>query len=273
MPRVSIPLEGLDYANNRYYSNAYGRFMTPDPYTNSGRLSDPQSWNPYVYTRGDPVNRLDPVGLDDCPSGEAPGPNGDGFVCLEETYGPGGPTGGQTPQQQKGSEPVGQKTAQPSGSKFTGFQQAINDLSKPDCLNLIAGGTGLTEQQLVQDLNKAQVTTGTTEPGNTAVTFRQNPDGTFTYTYQWAYTSGGDIQLNGNYFPNPTQQNINLPDGGTTSLLNLVNKTLNSTLNATQFGALVFLHELSHIADSGNTNSSNIDTTTYNQSIISKCLN
>ena len=22
---------GLDYANNRYYNNAYGRFMTPDP--------------------------------------------------------------------------------------------------------------------------------------------------------------------------------------------------------------------------------------------------
>src|SRR5208337_2396553 len=56
---------GLDYANNRYYSNVYGRFMTPDPYTNSGRLSDPQSWNRYAYTRGDPVNRLDPSGTDD----------------------------------------------------------------------------------------------------------------------------------------------------------------------------------------------------------------
>jgi RHS repeat-associated protein len=57
---------GLDYANNRYYSNAYGRFMTPDPYTNSGRLTDPQSWNRYAYTRGDPVNRADPGGLQDC---------------------------------------------------------------------------------------------------------------------------------------------------------------------------------------------------------------
>jgi len=56
---------GLDYANNRYYSNAYGRFMTPDPYTNSGRLTDPQSWNRYAYTRGDPVNRYDPAGMDD----------------------------------------------------------------------------------------------------------------------------------------------------------------------------------------------------------------
>jgi RHS repeat-associated protein len=56
---------GLDYASNRYYSNIGGRFMTPDPYTNSGRLSDPQSWNRYAYTRGDPVNRYDPSGMDD----------------------------------------------------------------------------------------------------------------------------------------------------------------------------------------------------------------
>ena len=63
---------GLDYANNRYYSNAYGRFMTPDPYTNSGRLTDPQSWNRYAYTRGDPVNRFDPLGTDDTPSGGCP---------------------------------------------------------------------------------------------------------------------------------------------------------------------------------------------------------
>src|SRR5271165_6872857 len=61
---------GLDYAMNRYYSNALGRFMTPDPYratrksvNNPGR---PQSWNRYSYTRGDPVNRIDPSGLDDC---------------------------------------------------------------------------------------------------------------------------------------------------------------------------------------------------------------
>jgi RHS repeat-associated protein len=55
---------GLDYANNRYYSNVYGRFMTPDPYTNSGRSNDPQSWNRYAYTAGDPVNRIDPSGRD-----------------------------------------------------------------------------------------------------------------------------------------------------------------------------------------------------------------
>jgi hypothetical protein len=41
--------------------------MTPDPYKASGGPPDPQSWNQYAYTRGDPVNRLDPNGLDDTP--------------------------------------------------------------------------------------------------------------------------------------------------------------------------------------------------------------
>jgi RHS repeat-associated protein len=56
--------------NNRYYSNAYGRFMTPDPYKGisggSGDPGDPQSWNRYAYTLGDPVNRGDPMGMDSC---------------------------------------------------------------------------------------------------------------------------------------------------------------------------------------------------------------
>jgi RHS repeat-associated protein len=54
---------GLDYADNRYYSNAYGRFMTPDPYRRSAHPRNPQSWNRYAYALGDPVNRNDPKGL------------------------------------------------------------------------------------------------------------------------------------------------------------------------------------------------------------------
>ena len=59
----------LDYAGNRYYDNVTGRFIMADPYlANSGgpgNMSDPQSWNRYAYTRGDPVNRLDPWGTCD----------------------------------------------------------------------------------------------------------------------------------------------------------------------------------------------------------------
>jgi RHS repeat-associated protein len=61
---------GLDYADQRYHNPGTGRFMTPDPYVatsaSASNPSDPGSWNRYAYTRGDPVNRLDPSGLDDC---------------------------------------------------------------------------------------------------------------------------------------------------------------------------------------------------------------
>ena len=41
---------GLDYADQRYYASAYGRFTTTDPYGASGGPSDPSSWNRYSYT-------------------------------------------------------------------------------------------------------------------------------------------------------------------------------------------------------------------------------
>ena len=59
-------ISGLDYANQRYYSNTYGRFMTPDPYKGNGGgpgdANNPQSWNHYAYVEGDPVNNFDPTG-------------------------------------------------------------------------------------------------------------------------------------------------------------------------------------------------------------------
>jgi RHS repeat-associated protein len=54
---------GLDYADQRCYASTFGRFMTPD--LGSGGAGNPGSLNRYSYTRGDPVNRHDPTGLDD----------------------------------------------------------------------------------------------------------------------------------------------------------------------------------------------------------------
>ena len=54
---------GVDYAQQRYYSSTYGRFLTSDPYRASGGPSDPNSWNRYAYVQGDPVNFNDPEGL------------------------------------------------------------------------------------------------------------------------------------------------------------------------------------------------------------------
>src|ERR1017187_8782577 len=54
--RDSAANGGLDYAEQRYYASAGGRFLTPDPYTASGGPVDPGSWNRYAYVQGDPLN-------------------------------------------------------------------------------------------------------------------------------------------------------------------------------------------------------------------------
>jgi RHS repeat-associated protein len=57
---------GQDYADQRYYGNAMGRFLTPDPGGTAADTSDPGSWNRYAYVGGDPVNHYDPQGLYRC---------------------------------------------------------------------------------------------------------------------------------------------------------------------------------------------------------------
>jgi len=54
---------GNDYADQRYYSSALGRFMTPD-YSGKVRMGQPISWNRYTYAGDDPVNFNDPRGED-----------------------------------------------------------------------------------------------------------------------------------------------------------------------------------------------------------------
>ncbi len=55
---------GSDRAMFRRYNRWHSRFDQPDPYEGSSSLTDPQSFNRYAYTRNDPVNFVDPSGLD-----------------------------------------------------------------------------------------------------------------------------------------------------------------------------------------------------------------
>jgi RHS repeat-associated protein len=54
---------GLDNFGARYDSSQFGRFMSPDPLLNSGRPSNPQTWNRYAYALNNPLNIIDPFGL------------------------------------------------------------------------------------------------------------------------------------------------------------------------------------------------------------------
>jgi RHS repeat-associated protein len=54
---------GLDKMGRRYYSNAMGRFSSPDPLMlQNQKLFDPQQWNMYQYARDNPLRFSDPTG-------------------------------------------------------------------------------------------------------------------------------------------------------------------------------------------------------------------
>jgi len=128
---------GLDYADQRYYANQFGRFMTPDPYKagrGSGVAEDPQSWNRYSYTRNDPINRIDPRGWCDEEEGD------DSSDCEDDdgsdpSYdpqrGPGPATSGIVPE----------KTMRDRWSR--GLIKALKALQNPDCAGLFGLTGGL----------------------------------------------------------------------------------------------------------------------------------
>jgi hypothetical protein len=49
---------------HRRYNRWHARFDQPDPYDGSYDLTNPQSFNRYSYVQNDPVNFVDPTGLD-----------------------------------------------------------------------------------------------------------------------------------------------------------------------------------------------------------------
>jgi RHS repeat-associated protein len=52
----------LSYFGARYYSGIQGRFVTPDDIYNDTDVTDPASWNRYVYVRNNPPTLIDPDG-------------------------------------------------------------------------------------------------------------------------------------------------------------------------------------------------------------------
>jgi RHS repeat-associated protein len=57
----------LDHTPWRKLNSSSGRWTSPDPYKGSMSLNDPQSFNRYSYVNNDPVNFVDPSGLNDNP--------------------------------------------------------------------------------------------------------------------------------------------------------------------------------------------------------------
>ena len=54
---------GMAHTLWRQYDSSSGRWTSPDPYTASMTIANPQSFNRYSYVQNDPVNMRDPSGL------------------------------------------------------------------------------------------------------------------------------------------------------------------------------------------------------------------
>lgn len=57
----------------RQHSPSLGRWLRPDPYNGSYNLANPQSLNRYSYVLNMPMQRFDPLGLEDCDTFDADG--------------------------------------------------------------------------------------------------------------------------------------------------------------------------------------------------------
>jgi RHS repeat-associated protein len=53
-----------EHTDFRQMSGIQGRWLSPDPYAGSMDIGNPQSFNRYAYVMNDPINLLDPFGLD-----------------------------------------------------------------------------------------------------------------------------------------------------------------------------------------------------------------
>jgi RHS repeat-associated protein len=81
---------GLDHTWWRKLDSTAGRWTSPDPYKGSMSVSDPQSFNRYSYVENDPMNFVDPDGLNQSivfiyPTNCRPNPNwetdADKYIC------------------------------------------------------------------------------------------------------------------------------------------------------------------------------------------------
>ncbi|MFN3200998.1 MAG: phage baseplate assembly protein V [Bradymonadia bacterium] len=58
----SDPLTGIDFNRHRWYVPEWGRYLSPDPAGSKGGI------NRYAYAGGDPIGRIDPLGLSHTPN-------------------------------------------------------------------------------------------------------------------------------------------------------------------------------------------------------------
>ena len=162
---------GLDYADQRYYSNQFGRFMSVDQHSSGEARNNPQLWNKYAYVGSDPINYNDPSGRERCSlisNGE------DGYFRLLCNGSADGAIDPSAPDSQRddGARIAQQIENRALNSFLPGLRQSVLnalgraelDLKKADCASLF-GTSGQTVNLLIQrmrsrTLSKTHISVG-----------------------------------------------------------------------------------------------------------------
>jgi len=171
---------GLDYAMNRYYSSAWGRFGRPDPYKNSGGPELPQSWNRYTYVVGDPINLIDPQGTTFCFINPSTGAVESCYDSVDVSAGLDGGSGGggKSGTTNIPTDPLG-FSVQQAWALAKGYQQAVKNGVLNDCQALADFAADVADQaanvnQFVRDFGVLTPAPGSSTPG-TGIAWNSSP--------------------------------------------------------------------------------------------------
>ena len=137
---------GVDEAMHRRYSASWSRFSQPDPYDGSYNFGDPQSLNRYSYVQSDPVNFVDPSGLDDVPPEPCIGCPIDVVQIPGWGRNPGGGSigGGFQPDPLSPTDPeAGGGTPQNPPTLTDAIDSARKALEADPCKSMFSKGNGL----------------------------------------------------------------------------------------------------------------------------------
>jgi RHS repeat-associated protein len=270
---------GFDYADQRYYSAKFGRFLTSDPYVASGGPAAPKSWNRYAYVEGDPVNHNDPMGLFRCTVvGRVEGASG-GVAEVHCTS-----LAGTVFQRIEVPYPVGSRSEIRNSARQLG--RAVDRLELQNFAVLLRNSIGRVQDALRNKKDCRDLFEDPDRVINKATEARLDDLGAFigtadaSGTIEWQRSSGplgrynpltGSIRLNARVnwsAPNQTFATINgaiqLVD---VSLGDAANLNQGSPMTANQFMDLVLIHELAHYGGKRNP-----DDRQFEQLLWEKCV-
>ncbi|MGJ5820997.1 RHS repeat-associated core domain-containing protein, partial [Paludibaculum fermentans] len=266
---------GLDYAQNRYYASAWGRFTSADPYRASAGPADPQSWNQYAYVGNDSVNFTDRRGTNRAAFDSNivnfcmfSGTTWDELACRESSglgadWGGGGWSYEAWPAATAGSVPSN-SFAEPAAEAKKNARDKL--ASNSDCFKLIFGPSKwktVDSAQKELDLRDIQYKFLTAP-----IIVGTDSDWKVTRV-EYGGNNGATIFLNSVLFPDSTTPkfgNLSTPK----STVDMFNHTYHVNLTAVQVEEAVILHELWHIA--GGTRDSEIDSDANKQLLVTTCM-